>query len=142
MEFLWIFGYQKRIRVFLAIVFDYQSLTYLINFERFLKFRTKKFDYQRLYEFNRFVRQILQQKHCFKDVCPSLKACMVTSEMLFEGIKLCKKAGYSNYQRIWCIRTRLNRFSKPRWRMAVNADFVFVEILDENGVVPPYEAEL
>jgi hypothetical protein len=28
-----------------------------------------------------------RQKHCFKDVCPTLKACVVTSEMLLKTTK-------------------------------------------------------
>jgi phenylacetate-CoA ligase len=61
---------------------------------------------------------------------------MVTSEMLFEEDKTFKTTGYSNYQRIWCVRTRLNRFSNPEGEWQVNAETLFVEILDENGSSP------
>jgi hypothetical protein len=60
---------------------------------------------------------------------PVIKKPVWLLECFFEEDKKLKNNGYSNYQRIWCVRTRLNRF--PRRRMAVNAETLFVEILDE-----------
>jgi phenylacetate-CoA ligase len=67
---------------------------------------------------------------------PSLKACMVTSEMLLKRIKtLQKQLGIPIINEYGASELAI-AFQEPRRRMEVNAETLFVEILDDNGVLP------
>ncbi|PKH66752.1 AMP-binding protein [Flavobacterium sp. ALD4] len=138
-------GYQKeRIKDFLSNRFRLPifDLSYPI-LERFLKyFRTKKFDYINGYTSSIVLfAKFLQQKNIvLKDVCPSLKACMVTSEMLFEEDKklLQKQLGIPIINEYGASELDLIAFQNPEGEWQVNAETLFVEILDDNGVALPY----
>lgn len=111
--------------------------------ERFLKhFRTKKFDYINGYTSSIVLfAKFLQQKNIvLKDVCPSLKACMVTSEMLFEEDKklLQKQLGIPIINEYGASELDLIAFQNPEGEWQINTETLFVEILDDNGVVLPY----
>lgn len=138
-------GYQKeRIKDFLSNRFRLPifDLSYPI-LERFLKhFRTKKFDYINGYTSSivLFAKFLQQRNIVLKDVCPSLKACMVTSEMLFEEDKklLQKQLGIPIINEYGASELDLIAFQNPEGEWQVNAETLFVEILDDNGVVLPY----
>jgi phenylacetate-CoA ligase len=138
-------GYQKeRIKDFLSNRFRLPifDLSYPL-LERFLKhFRTKKFDYINGYTSSivLFAKFLQQRNIVLKDVCPSLKACMVTSEMLFEEDKklLQKQLGIPIINEYGASELDLIAFQNPEGEWQVNAETLFVEILDDNGVVLPY----
>jgi hypothetical protein len=105
MESLWILLVTKKekLKIFWAIGSDYQYLTYLIRPWEFLRpFQDKKFDYINGYTSSIVLfAKFYKTKHCFKDVCPTLKACVVTSEMLLKTTKTSRETtGNSNYQRV------------------------------------------
>jgi phenylacetate-CoA ligase len=139
------FGYQKeRIKDFLSNrfrlpIFDLSDPI----LDRFLKhFRTKKFDYINGYTSSIVLfAKFLQQKNIvLKDVCPSLKACMVTSEMLFEEDKILlqKQLGIRIINEYGASELDLIAFQNPEEEWQVNAETLFVEILDDDGAVRPY----
>jgi phenylacetate-CoA ligase len=142
-------GYQKeRIKDFLSNrfrlpVFDLSNLV----LESFLgHFKTKKFDYINGYTSSIVLfAKFLQEKNIIlKDVCPTLKACVVTSEMLFEndkkllekqlGIPIINEYGASELDLI-AFQSR-SKETKGEWE--INAETLFIEILDDNGAVLPY----
>jgi len=138
-------GYQKeRIKDFLGKrfrlpIFDLSDPV----LEKFLRhFKTKKFDYINGYTSSIVLfAKFLQQKNIILiDVCPSLKACMVTSEMLFEEDKklLEKQLGIPIINEYGASELDIIAFQNPEGEWQVNAETLFVEILDENGTVLPY----
>lgn len=112
-------------------------------FEHHLKkFETTAFEYLNGYtsaivQFAKF----LQRKNLnLKTICPTLKACVVTSEMLFEddkklmelqfGVPLINEYGASELDLI--------AFENPNKQWQVNSETLYVEILDEHHNVLPY----
>ncbi|WP_366185706.1 phenylacetate--CoA ligase family protein [Flavobacterium ovatum] len=113
------------------------------NLELFLiSFRTKKFDYINGYTSSIVLfAKFLQTKNIvLKDICPSLKVCMVTSEMLFEedkklleiqlGIPIVNEYGASELDLI--------AFQNTNGEWQINSETLYVEILDDNDIVLPY----
>jgi phenylacetate-CoA ligase len=114
--------------------------------ERFLNhFRNKKFDYINGYTSSIVLfAKFLQRKNIvLKDICPSLKVCMVTSEMLFEDDKLLleKQLGISIINEYGASELDLIAFQNPNGEWQVNSETLFIEILDENDAVLPYGQE-
>ena len=142
------FGYQKeRFKDFLSRrfrfpVFDLSDKV----LEKFLqKFKTKKFDYLNGYTSSivLFAKYLEQKNTILKDICPTLKACFVTSEMLFESDKklLEKQFGVPIINEYGASELDLIAFENPKGEWQVNAETLFVEILDENNNVLPYGEE-
>lgn len=108
-------------------------------------FRKKKFDYINGYTSSiiLFAKFLLKKKVVLKDVCPSLKLCIVTSEMFFEedkkllesqiGIPVVNEYGASEFG--------LLAFENPKNEWILNSEGMFVEIIDKNGHVLPYGSE-
>lgn len=114
--------------------------------ERFLiHFRNKKFDYINGYTSSIVLfAKFLQKKNIvLSTICPTLKACMVTSEMLFEEDKtlLEKQLGIPIINEYGASELDLIAFQNPEGEWQVNSETLFVEILDENNVVLPYGKE-
>ncbi|AOW08695.1 phenylacetate--CoA ligase family protein [Flavobacterium gilvum] len=110
--------------------------------EKFLqKFKTKKFDYINGYTSSIVLfAKFLQQKNIvLKTICPTLKVCMVTSEMLFEKDKLLleKQFGIPIVNEYGASELDLIAFQNPNGEWQVNSETLFVEILDENNQVVP-----
>lgn len=106
-----------------------------------LKFKQKKFDYINGYTSSIVLfAKFLQKKNIvLTDVCPSLKVCMVTSEMLFEEDKhlMEKQFGIPIVNEYGASELDLIAFQNPEGKWQVNAETLFVEILDEyNQPVP------
>ena len=114
--------------------------------EGFLEhFRTKKFDYINGYTSSIVLfAKFLQQKNIvLSAICPSLKVCMVTSEMLFEddkillerqfGIPIVNEYGASELDLI-AFESR-SFGTQDEWQ--VNSETLFVEILDDNNKAVP-----
>ncbi|OXA94448.1 phenylacetate--CoA ligase family protein [Flavobacterium hercynium] len=141
-------GYQKeRFKDFLSRrfrfpVFDLSDAV----LEKFLqKFKTKKFDYINGYTSSivLFAKYLEQNNLILKEICPSLKACFVTSEMLFESDKklLEKQFGIPIINEYGASELDLIAFENPKGEWQINAETLFVEILDENNQVLPYGKE-
>jgi len=110
--------------------------------ERFLKdFQTKKFDYINGYTSSIVLfAKFLQKKNILlKEICPTLKVCMVTSEMLFEEDKqlLEKQFGIPIVNEYGASELDLIAFQNPEGEWQVNSETLFVEILDENNQTVP-----
>ncbi|MCV9932306.1 phenylacetate--CoA ligase family protein [Flavobacterium sp. LS1R47] len=113
-----------------------------IVLERFLqKFRIKKFDYLNGYTSSivLFAKFLEKKNIILKDICPSLKACFVTSEMLFESDKnlLKKQFGILIINEYGASELDLIAFENPNEEWQINAETLFVEILDENNQPVP-----
>lgn len=114
--------------------------------ERFLKhFRIKKFEYINGYTSSIVLfAKFLQQKNIIlKDICPTLKVCMVTSEMLFEEDKILleKQLGIPVVNEYGASELDLIAFQNRAEEWQVNSETLFVEILDDNNRILPYGQE-
>ncbi|KLT70597.1 phenylacetate--CoA ligase family protein [Flavobacterium sp. ABG] len=114
--------------------------------EKFLqKFKTKKFDYLNGYTSSivLFAKFLEKKNSLLKDICPTLKACFVTSEMLFESDKklLEKQFGIPIINEYGASELDLIAFENPKGEWQVNSETLFIEILDEHNQVLPYGKE-
>ncbi|WP_348824640.1 phenylacetate--CoA ligase family protein [Flavobacterium aestuarii] len=110
--------------------------------EGFLKdFKTKKFDYINGYTSSIVLfAKFLQKKNIvLKEICPTLKVCMVTSEMLFDEDKLLleKQFGIPIVNEYGASELDLIAFQNPKGEWQVNSETLFVEILDNNNQPVP-----
>jgi phenylacetate-CoA ligase len=90
-----------------------------------------------------FAKYLEQKNIILKEICPTLKACFVTSEMLFESDKklLEKQFGIPVINEYGASELDLIAFENPKGEWQVNAETLFVEILDENNQILPYGKE-
>lgn len=114
--------------------------------EGFLKhFRIKQFDYINGYTSSivLFAKFLKQKNIILKDICPTLKVCMVTSEMLFDDDKVLleKQFGIPIVNEYGASELDLIAFQNPQDEWQVNAETLFVEILDDENNVLPYGKE-
>ena len=114
--------------------------------EKFLKkFKTKKFDYINGYTSSivLFAKYLEQKNIVLNEICPTLKACFVTSEMLFESDKklLEKQFGIPIISEYGASELDLIAFENPQGEWQVNTETLFVEILDENNNTVPHGTE-
>jgi phenylacetate-CoA ligase len=117
-----------------------------IELEKILiKFKKDKFDYINGYTSSivLFAKFLQSRKLILKEICPSLKGCFVTSEMLFEKDKLLME----NQFRIPIINEYgaselgIISFQNPKGDWHINSETLFVEILDENNQPVCYGTE-
>jgi phenylacetate-CoA ligase len=110
-----------------------------------LKFKQKKFDYINGYTSSIVLfAKFLQTKNIIlKEICPTLKVCMVTSEMLFEEDKILleKQFGIPIVNEFGASELDLIAFQNPKGEWQINAETLFVEILDDNNQPLPYGKE-
>jgi len=114
--------------------------------EGFLKeFKSRKFDYINGYTSSIVLfAKFLQQKNIIlKDICPTLKVCVVTSEMLFEEDKILleKQFGVPVVNEYGASELDLIAFQNTDGEWQVNSETLFVEILDDKNNVLPYGKE-
>ncbi|MGO4820061.1 MULTISPECIES: phenylacetate--CoA ligase family protein [unclassified Flavobacterium] len=109
------------------------------------KFQQHKFDYINGYTSSIVLfAKFLQHKNIIlKDCCPSLKVCMVTSEMLFEKDKILleQQLGIPIINEYGASELDLIAFQNSDGEWQVNAETLYVEIVDENGVLLPHGKE-
>jgi phenylacetate-CoA ligase len=109
------------------------------------KFKQKKFDYINGYTSSIVLfAKFLQSKNIIlTTICPTLKVCMVTSEMLFEDDKILmqKQFGVPIINEYGASELDLIAFENPEGDWQVNAETLFVEILDDNNQPLPYGLE-
>ncbi|MFH7016200.1 phenylacetate--CoA ligase family protein [Flavobacterium sp. FlaQc-47] len=141
-------GYKKeRLKDFLTHRFRFPVFDLSDEIlEKFLKkFKTKKFDYINGYTSSivLFAKYLEKKNIILNEICPTLKACFVTSEMLFESDKklLEKQFGIPIINEYGASELDLIAFENPNGEWQVNAETLFVEILDENNQVLPYGEE-
>nr|WP_315205753.1 phenylacetate--CoA ligase family protein [uncultured Flavobacterium sp.] len=100
-------------------------------------FRTKKFDYINGYTSSivLFAKFLQKRNIILTTVCPTLKVCMVTSEMLFEEDKLLleKQFGIPIINEYGASELDLIAFQNKAGEWQVNSETLFVEILDDNN---------
>ena len=106
-----------------------------------LKFQNKKFDYINGYTSSIVLfAKFLQKKNIvLTSVCPTLKCCVVTSEMLFEEDKTLmeKQFGVPIINEYGASELDLIAFQNRNDEWQINSETLFVEILDENNNVLP-----
>lgn len=106
------------------------------------EFEKKKFDYINGYTSSIVLfAKFLQKKNIILSViCPTLKVCIVTSEMLFEEDKILleKQFGIPIVNEYGASELDLIAFQNTEQQWQVNAETLFVEIIDENDQPVPY----
>ena len=109
------------------------------------EFKSRKFDYINGYTSSivLFARFLQQKNIILKTICPTLKVCIVTSEMLFAEDKtlLEKQFGVPVVNEYGASELDLIAFQNTKGEWQVNSETLFVEILDENNTVLPYGKE-
>ena len=134
---------KERIKDFLADRYRFPifDLSDAVLEKMLKKFETTKFEYLNGYTSSivLFAKFLRKQNLILKDICPTLKVCMVTSEMLFEddrklletqfGIPIINEYGASELDLI-AFESR-NFGTGSEWQ--INAETLFVEILDKNN---------
>ena len=108
-------------------------------------FKTKKFDYINGYTSSivLFGKYLQTRNIILTDFCPTLKVCMVTSEMLFDEDKVLleKYLGIPVVNEYGASELDLIAFQNKKDEWQVNSETLFVEILDENNQAVPYGTE-
>lgn len=109
------------------------------------KFKNSNFDYINGYTSSIVLfAKFLQKKNIvLKDICPSLKVAMVTSEMLFEEDKILLETqfGIPIVNEYGASELDLIAFQNIENEWQVNSETLFVEILDQNNQAVPYGQE-
>lgn len=138
---------KERLKDFLSNRFRFSIFDLSdVVLEGFLKhFKTKKFDYINGYTSSivLFAKFLQKKDIVLKDICPTLKVCVVTSEMLFEEDKILleKQFGIPIVNEYGASELDLIAFQNPEGEWQVNSETLFVEILDDNNTVLPYGKE-
>lgn len=105
------------------------------------KFRNNKFDYINGYTSSivLFAKYLQKKNIILTVICPTLKVCMVTSEMLFEEDKLLleRQLGIPIVNEYGASELDLIAFQNIKDEWLVNSETLFVEILDENNQAVP-----
>ncbi|MFD1094496.1 phenylacetate--CoA ligase family protein [Salegentibacter chungangensis] len=112
----------------------------------FLKrFRKKDFDYINGYTsaILLFAKYLQEHDIRLKDLCPSLKLCIVTSERLFEEDKklMEESLGVPVINEYGASEVGLIAFENRNSEWIVNSEDLFIEILDKNGKTVPKGTE-
>jgi len=109
------------------------------------KFKSKKFDYINGYTSSivLFAKFLRKKNVVLKTICPTLKVCMVTSEMLFDEDKILleKQFGIPIVNEYGASELDLIAFQNPNNEWQVNAETLFIEILDDENQILPYGKE-
>lgn len=117
-----------------------------VAFEKILlKFSSTKFDYVNGYTspIVQFAKFLKRKGVVLKSVCPTLKVCVVTSEMLFDDDKalLETQFGVPVINEYGASELDLIAFQNPKEEWQINSETLYVEILDDNDNVLPYGHE-
>lgn len=135
--------YKERFKDFLSSRFRFSVFDLSDSaFEVYLKkFESTKFDYLNGYTSSmvQFAKFLERKKLVLKEVCPTLKACIVTSEMLFDIDKLLmeNQFGIPVINEYGASELDLIAFQNTENDWQVNSESLYVEILDDtNNVLP------
>ncbi|XMO87877.1 phenylacetate--CoA ligase family protein [Algibacter sp. AS12] len=132
----------KLSRRFRFSVFDLSAAA----FEKHLqKFKKASFEYLNGYTSSiaQFAKFLHDKNLVLKTICPTLKACVVTSEMLFTDDKKLMETqfGVPIINEYGASELDLIAFENPNGNWQVNSESLYVEILDDNNSVLPYGEE-
>ncbi|MCG9791804.1 phenylacetate--CoA ligase family protein [Flavobacterium algicola] len=107
----------------------------------------KKFENSRFHYINGYTSAIvlfakfLERKNIvLKNVCPTLKVCVVTSEMLFEKDRMLleRQFGIAVVNEYGASELDLIAFENAEGQWQINTETLYVEIVDEKGTALPY----
>ena len=142
------FGYYKeRIKDFLAHRYRFPifDLSDAVLEKMLKKFQTKKFEYLNGYTSSivLFVKFLRKRNLILKDICPTLKVCMVTSETLFDDDKILLETqfGIPIINEYGASELDLIAFESTYKEWLINSETLFVEILDDNNNPVPNGTE-
>ncbi len=125
----------KRFRFSVFDLSDDAIKKHLKNFE------STKFDYLNGYTSSivQFAKYLKQENICLNTICPTLKACVVTSEMLFDNDKKLMEFqfGVPVINEYGASELDLIAFQNPNDEWQVNSETLFVEVLDDDDKVLP-----
>ena len=115
-------------------------------FENLLnKFSSTSFDYINGYTsaIVQFAKFLERKNIVLNLICPSLKACVVTSEMLFDDDKTLMETqfGVPVINEYGASELDLIAFQNPKGEWQINSETLFVEILDKNDNILPLGEE-
>ena len=116
------------------------------EFEKHLeKFQITKFDYINGYTSSivQFAKFLKQKQLVLTNICPTLKACIVTSEMLFEDDKILMETqfGVQVINEYGASELDLIAFQNPKDEWQINSETLYVEILDDQDKILPLGKE-
>ncbi|OYX24690.1 MAG: AMP-binding protein [Flavobacteriales bacterium 32-35-8] len=135
--------YKERTKDFLSnryrfSVFDLSDSQFEKNLK---KFESTQFDYINGYTSSivQFAKFLQRKNIVLKHVCPTLKACIVTSEMLFEDDKKLLETylGVPVINEYGAAELGLIAFENTNGEWMINNEDLFIEILAENNQVLP-----
>lgn len=108
-------------------------------------FKSTRFEYINGYTsaIVQFAKFLEQENTVLKTVCPSLKGCIVTSEMLFEADRklLEKQFNIPIINEYGAAELGLIAFQNPNGTWQINTEDLFIEILDNQNKPLPYGEE-
>ena len=115
-------------------------------FENHLKiFKKTNFDYLNGYTsaIVQFAKFLSRKNLVLNSICPSLKACVVTSEMLFDDDKILMETqfGIPVINEYGASELDLIAFQNPKDEWQVNSETLYVEILNDQNKNLPYGEE-
>ncbi len=115
-------------------------------FENHLKkFKRTSFEYLNGYTSSivQFAKFLERKQLVLTTVCPTLRACVVTSEMLFDEDKLIMETqfGVPVINEYGASELDLIAFQNKDDEWQINSETLFVEILDDNNTILPYGKE-
>jgi len=109
------------------------------------KFKRSKFEFINGYTspIVQFAKFLKQKNIVLTTICPSLKVCIVTSEMLFEDDKILMESyfGVPVVNEYGASELDLIAFQNTIGEWQVNSETLYIEILDDNNNVLPYGEE-
>ncbi|WNH13964.1 phenylacetate--CoA ligase family protein [Thalassobellus suaedae] len=109
------------------------------------KFKSTRFDYINGYTNSivQFAKYLERKNIVLKTICPSLKACIVTSEMLFKKNEtlLENQLGIPIINEYGAAELGLIAFQNKKKEWLINNEDLFIEILDEKNNPLPYGEE-
>ncbi|HMQ42995.1 MAG TPA: phenylacetate--CoA ligase family protein [Mariniflexile sp.] len=116
------------------------------QFEKNLNiFKTTRFEYINGYTsaIVQFAKYLQRKNIVLKTICPSLKVCIVTSEMLFPEDRTLLETQFAIavINEYGTAELGLIAFQDAEKEWVVNSEDLYVEILDENNKVLPYGEE-
>lgn len=139
--------YKERFKDFLSkryrfSVFDLSDAQLEKNV---IRFKTTKFDYINGYTSSivQFAKYLQRNNIILKTICPTLKTCIVTSEMLFEEDRtlLGTQFGVPIINEYGAAELGLIAFQNIKNEWIVTTEDLYVEILDDQNNVLPYGEE-
>ena len=139
--------YKERLKDWFSNRFRFSVFDLSDNaFESVLaKFQSKPFDYINGYTspIVQFAKFLKRKRIVLKSVCPTLKVCIVTSEMLFDNDKtlLETQFGVPIVNEYGASELDLIAFQNTEDQWQVNSETLYVEILDYNDNILPYGQE-